>query len=188
VNAFKSAFHLSTGDDPESAQAPQSGGAQRSQGSAQAPRQSAPTGTGELPEIPPGAGVTGVVISAGGVTPGGMLADPVNLNTTVVPATKTKPYYILVCDDPAVIFEVQEIGTGTPLTALEVGLNANLVAGANNGFMSGWQLTNTTEAVTATLDVRLLGLARIPDNNYGAFAKWEVKMNNHVFSAGVAGR
>lgn len=136
----------------------------------------------------PGSGITGVVVSAGGVTPGGMMADPVNLNTTVIPATKTKAYYVLVCDDPSVIFEVQEIGTGTALTAAEVGLNANLVAGTNNGFMSGWLLTNTTEATTATLDVRLLGLSRLPDNNYGAFAKWEVKINNHVFSAGVAGR
>lgn len=135
----------------------------------------------------PGSGITGVVISAGGTTPGGMMADPENLNRTVVPATKTKAYYVLVVDDPNVIFEVQEIGTGTPLTAAEVGLNANLVAGNNNGFMSGWLLTNTTEATTATLDVKLLNLAQRRDNEYGPFAKWDVLINNHTFRAGVAG-
>jgi hypothetical protein len=135
----------------------------------------------------PGSGITGVIVSAGGVVPGGMMADPNNLNTTVIPATKTRGYYVLVCDDPSVIFEVQEIGTGTHLAAADVGLNANLVAGTNNGFMSGWLLTNTTEATTATLDVRLLGLCRLPDNNYGAFAKWEVMINNHSYRSAPAG-
>lgn len=131
----------------------------------------------------PGSGILGVIVSAGGTVYGGPSADPANLNTTVIPATKTKGYYVLVCDSPDVVFEVQEIGTGTQLTAAEVGLNANLVAGTNSGYMSGWLVTNTTEAVTATLDVRLLGLAPRPGNAFGAYAKWLVKINNHQLSS-----
>jgi hypothetical protein len=135
----------------------------------------------------PGSGMIGPVISAGGLQYGGMSADPGNLNTTVIPATKTKDYYVLVADDPNIIFEVQEIGTGTALAAANVGLNANLVAGTNSGFMSGWLLTNTTEATTATLDVKLLGLRQIPNNDFGAFAKWNVLINNHLYRTGIAG-
>lgn len=131
----------------------------------------------------PGSGILGVIVGAGGPAFGGMSGDPANLNTTVIPATKTKDYYVMVCDSPDVVFEVQEIGTGTQLTATEVGLNANLVAGTNSGYMSGWLLTNTTEAATATLDVKLLGLVQRPGNAFGAYAKWLVKINNHQLSA-----
>ena len=89
-----------------------------------------------------------------------------------------------------VVFEVQEIGTGTALAAADVGLNANLVAGANSGYLSGWLLTNTTEAVTATLDVKLLGLSQrktTTPNAFGPYAKWEVVINNHYFKAGTLG-
>lgn len=135
----------------------------------------------------PGSGITGVVISAGGTVPGGMMADPENLNRTIIPATKSKAYYILVCDDPNVVFEVQEVAGGTQLAAADVGLNANLVAGSNNGFMSGWMLNNATEATTATLDVKLLNLAQRRDNEFGAYAKWDVLINNHTYRGGVAG-
>ena len=73
--------------------------------------------------------------------------------------------------------------------ASEAGLNANLVAGTNSGYVSGWLLTNSTEATTATLDVKLLGLSqRVPDNAFGAYAKWNVLLNNHVYRAGADGK
>lgn len=100
---------------------------------------------------------------------------------------KTTNWYALVVDDPDVVFEIQEVGTGTQLVAADVGLNTNLVVGTNNGFISGWQLDNGTEAVTATLQVRLLGLAQRSDNTFGAFAKWLVKINSHELAAGTAG-
>jgi hypothetical protein len=135
----------------------------------------------------PGSGMIGPIVGMGGLKYGGPSVDPTNLNTTVIPATKTQAYYVLVADDPNIIFEVQEIGTGTPLTAAEVSLNCNLVAGANSGFVSGWLLTNTTEAVTATLDVKLLGLSQKSNNAFGAYAKWLVLINNHLYRGGVAG-
>jgi hypothetical protein len=135
----------------------------------------------------PGSGILGVIVSAGGPRYGGMAADPQNLNTTVIPATKTRDYYVLVCDDPFVIYEAQEVFSGTALAAADVGLNANLVAGANNGFVSGWTINNATEATTATLDVKLLGLSQKPGNEFGIGAVWRVMINNHVFKAGSTG-
>lgn len=132
-----------------------------------------------------GNAIRGVVVGLG--TKESLMADPNNLNTTVAPATKTQAYYALVADDPNIIFEVQEIGTGTALTAAEVGLNANLASGTNNGYASGWQVDNSGEGVGATLQVRLLGLARRQDNAFGQYAKWLVKINNHELAAGTAG-
>lgn len=151
-------------------------------------------GSGDAKGVPsvvlatPGSGLVGVIVGAGGLAYGGFSGDPTNLNTTVIPATKTKAYYVLVADDPNIIFEVQEIGTGTPLAATEIGLNANLVAGTNSGYLSGWLLTNTTEAATATLDVKLLGLSQsVQPNDFGAYAKWRVLINNHLYRGGIAG-
>jgi hypothetical protein len=136
----------------------------------------------------PGSAILGPIVGMGGLQYGGPSVDPTNLNTTVIPATKTKAYYVLVADDPNIIFEVQEIGTGTAFTAAEVGLNANLVAATNSGYLSGWVVTNTTEAGTATLDVKLLGLSqRDPNNTFGAYAKWNVLINNHVYRPGSTG-
>lgn len=116
-----------------------------------------------------------------------LMADPSNLDSVIVPSTKTHSYYALVCDDPFTIFEVQEIGTGTQFTSAEIGLNCNGVAAANNGYLSGWMLDNSTEAATSTLNVKLLGLARRADNAFGAYAKWLVMINNHELKSGSTG-
>lgn len=131
--------------------------------------------------------VRGVIISAGAIQEGGPYVDPTNLNTTIIPATKTKAYYVLVVDDPNVIFEIQEDNAGTAFTADEVGLNANLKSGTNNGYVSGWVVDNAGETTTATLQLRLLGLARRANNAFGLAAKWLVLINNHELKAGTVG-
>lgn len=132
-----------------------------------------------------GAPLRGAIVGWG--TKEGLMADPANLDSLIIPATKTKDYYVMVADDPFIIFEVQEIGTGTVLTAAAVGLNADLVAGNNNGYVSGWMLNNVGEAVTATLNCRILGLARRSDNAFGQYAKYLVTINSHELNAGTVG-
>jgi hypothetical protein len=143
-------------------------------------------------------GVAGIVLAAAtGPIRGVIMAigkdpndfiNPGNLDITYRPAAaQTDVWYALVADDPDIIFEVQEIGTGTQLAATDVGLNTNLVLGTGNGFVSGWLLDNGTEAVTATLQCRLLGLARRADNAFGAYAKWLVKINAHELGSNTAG-
>lgn len=107
----------------------------------------------------------------------------------VIPATKAHDYYVMIADDPNTIFECQEIGTGTYLTATEVGLNVPLVSGTNNGYLSGWMLNNVGEVTTATEQLRLLGLAHpwLGDNVFGQYAKWLVFINNHRYRVGQAG-
>lgn len=140
--------------------------------------------------------IRGVVVGLGTANTGGFQLNPEggmfnvnNLNQIIRPTgAQATDYYVMVVDDPNVVFEIQEVGTGTYFTATtSVGLNANLLAGANNGYYSGWQLNNVGAAVTATLQVRILGLVRRQDNAYGQYAKWLVKINNHELSAGTAG-
>lgn len=97
--------------------------------------------------------------------------------------------YVLVADDPNILFEVEEGTTagaaGTALTASAVGNNANFIvlAGAKTYADSGTLLDNATEATTATLNLKLMGLAQREDNAFGARAKWIVKINNHQYGS-----
>jgi hypothetical protein len=98
----------------------------------------------------------------------------------------------LVVDDPMVVFEIQEVSGGTALTAAEVGLNANVAAVADANTTTGLsttELDNATEASTADLDLKILGLVKRPDNAFGEHAKWRVLINTHSYnsSTGTAG-
>lgn len=144
------------------------------------------------------AGVSGVVLGAAtgalrGVIVGlgtdpTTLLNPLNLNSIVRPAAaQATDWFALVMDDPNTIFTVYEKNTGTPLAAVDIGMNANLVVGTNNGYISGWYLDNAATATTSTVQVRLLGLSQVSGNAFGNGAQWLVKINNHELSAGTAG-
>jgi hypothetical protein len=76
--------------------------------------------------------------------------------------------------DPDLLYEVQANGS---VAATDIGANANLIAGAPNGKLSGWQLDTASMTTTATLQVRIMGLARRPDNDFGANAVVLVRIN-----------
>lgn len=131
--------------------------------------------------------VLGSILSTGGAVFGGGMMIPGSLETTVIPATKTRGYYVAVCDDPWVIYGVQEGGAGAALTAVDVGQNANLLSGTNSGYQSGWLFDNASLGSGATIQLQLLGLVNSADNAFGAYAKWKVRINVHQFVGGVAG-
>jgi len=130
-----------------------------------------------------GAACRGVIVGIGTVV-NGPYVNPNNLSLIYAPATKTVNYYALVVDDPNVIFEIQEVGTA--LAAADCGLNANFSFGTAST-VSGVGILNSSKAVTATLNMRILGLAQRADNVFGTYAKWNVLINNHEFRTGVLG-
>lgn len=139
----------------------------------------ATAGTGNL--------VLGPIVSgAGALNYGSAYGVPAE-SPIVIPATKTRAYYVLVCDDPNVIFDIQEENVGSALTAADVGLNGNLVGGTNNGYISGWELDRTGTAVGATLQLKLLGLSQYSGNAFGDFARWLVLINAHCYRVGQVG-
>jgi len=96
---------------------------------------------------------------------------------------------LLVADDPALLFEIQEVSGGTALAANDIGLNAAFVVGSGSAVtgLSGVELNNSGENTTNTLDVQIMGLVSRPDNAVGEHAKWLVRLNNHQHSNQVAG-
>lgn len=139
----------------------------------------------------------GVIASIGINPDGGPYINPNNLALTSRP-TGAQPinYYALVIDDPYTVFEIQEGGAVTNLTAAAVSKNANILyaAPAAGVAVSGTTLAAATVATTATLNLKMLGLVRRVDNGFttspptgGGNQKWWVTINNHRYKAGVAG-
>lgn len=103
---------------------------------------------------------------------------------------------LLVNVDPNAEFEVRQVAGGTPLTANDIGLNANITVGSVNTSYgwSGMALDNTTEATTNTLDLKITGMSSRPDNEVGTApgtgsdsSTFFVRINRHQFSNQVAG-
>jgi hypothetical protein len=131
--------------------------------------------------------VLGAIVGMGGAVYGGPGAVPGALDTTVIPATKTRAYYVLVSDDPNVVYSVEEGGAGAALTAADVGTNVNLLSGTNTGYVSGWKFNNASGGTGGTIQLQLLGLVQTQDNAFGTAAKWKVRINYHQYAAGQAG-
>lgn len=102
----------------------------------------------------------------------------------------------LVETDPNAEFEIRQVAGGTPLTANDVGLNANVVVAAGSTFtgQSGMALDNTTEATTNTLDLKITGMPSRPDNDPGSAvgtgadsSTFFVRINRHQFTNQIAG-
>ena len=134
-----------------------------------------------------GNALIGALLGDGGIVNGGAFVDPSSLDSTLIPATKTRVYYVLVADDPNIVFEIQEGGAGAALTKAVGSRNFNLLSGTSNGYVSAWQLDNASAGTGATLQLKALGISPCIDNSFGAYAKWRVVINNHYFRAGTAG-
>lgn len=102
-----------------------------------------------------------------------------NLSRTYRPASTAG--YLLVCDDPNALYEIQEDSVGGALAVTSIGLNANFIIGTGNTTTgtSAVELDSNTADVTATLDMRIIGISPRIDNEVGVNAKWLVKLNNH---------
>lgn len=90
--------------------------------------------------------------------------------------------YVLVADDPDLLFEIQEDGIGGAMGVAACSRNADLISGTGNANTgrSGWMLDSSTLAVTATLQLRILRAVERVDNDATlTLAKWLVSINLH---------
>lgn len=106
-----------------------------------------------------------------------------DLTKTYIPASTGG--YVYVSVDPWTVYSIQEDSVSANLAAADVGLNADLVAGAGDTTTgrSGYELDSDSANTTATLSVRILGLVRREDNAIGTNAEWEVLINDHGFQS-----
>jgi len=112
---------------------------------------------------------------------------PVNdLNTPIYRRASTDRY-LLVADDPGLIFEAQASASGS-FTNVDVGLNAGIraTAGSTTSGASGMDIDLGAKAATATLPLKIVGYPYRPDNNVGdSFINLYVRINNHQYNAGT---
>jgi len=138
----------------------------------------------------------GPIVSYAGKVYGGVLAVPGALETTVIASgAKAANLYVMVSDDPNIVYEIEEGGAGAALTAslasaagtCPVGLNYNLLSGTNTGYTSGWTLDNASGGTGSTIQLQIIGMVQRVDAVTGAFAKWKVRINRHQWNGGSAG-
>jgi hypothetical protein len=64
-----------------------------------------------------------------------------------------------------------------------------MTAGTTATSCSRTVINSSTIASTSTLTGKLVGLAQVPNNAFGAYAVWQVKLNVHDFgSVGTPGQ
>ena len=115
---------------------------------------------------------------------------PVNdLNTPIYRRASTDRY-LLVCDDPNVIYEVQYAGTSVAAATITANVGSNgqftTTAGSTITGASGMQLDSSGLATTATLPLKIVGFPNRPDNIPGdTYFSYLVKLNGSTFSSGT---
>jgi hypothetical protein len=134
------------------------------------------------------AGIAGVIRAAttGAVTGVVMGFVPDGVTDRVGYRAASTAAYVLVNTDPNQLYSIQE---AAGLAAADVGLNANFASGSGNAYSkrSGFLLDAATKATTATLQLKIRGLLPVPGNDFGAYNKVLVTINNHSEAAASAG-
>lgn len=131
-----------------------------------------PEGGPEITRGTTGAAVTGVIV---GVEP---VRSDLSKRNYLAAADAN---YVLVADDPDLLFEVQEGGSGTALAITDIGKHIDSVtaldADATLG-LSKYQIDNNAKATDNTWII--VRLSPKPNNTVGQYAKWIVKANLHT--------
>ena len=132
--------------------------------------------------------VVGVVNTKLDPVTGKMTNGSIALDTPqYVPASTEQ--YLMVADATDVIYEVEATTAGSAYTfsAADVGLNANLYAGAGSTATgnSAFSLDMADNGTTATLPFKIVGVAQRPDNALGSACKVLVQLNNSQFKGGT---
>jgi hypothetical protein len=129
----------------------------------------------------------------------GFVVPPVTTSLQGTSLTLEKQYlglsagtqYVLVNDDPLLIFEAQFDSTAIAVTDLHknaaVTVTANQTSLAQSSPLSSMVLTSP--ATTATLPVRIIGLVQEEGNEVGAYCRVLCKWNYHEYgvTAGASG-
>lgn len=100
--------------------------------------------------------------------------------------------YVNVIIDPDAIYAIQCDDVGSTLAAADIGLNASIIVGSGDTVTgwSGMELDTSTKATTATLELKIIGIEKRPDNALGSANQDAiVVINNHQLGShtGTAG-
>lgn len=150
-----------------------------------------------LPQVTKWGGLVSVGAQPVGVIVGIRVADPgvslvgtsLSLERTYLPVNSGQ-HYLLVVDDPAVIYELQ--GDVTAWATTHGSNNCTVTLTANQTTLSPSNPYSSTvataPATTNTLPLQILGIVQRPDNGFGAYAALRVRFNVHAQYGAVSGR
>lgn len=128
------------------------------------------------------AGVAGVIRASAGGPITGVVQGFVPNGTTDMAGYRaaSTAAYVLVNTDLDTLYEIQEDGDGGQLDADDIGLNASVIAAAGNAYSkrSGFLLDSSSAATSNALELKIVGLSQRPGNDFGAYAKFVVKIND----------
>lgn len=152
---------------------------------------------GSLVKLTGGADADGIPVVTGNVATGNPVVGvvvsviPVTADSTIYRANSTARY-VMVADDPNLVFEVQEDSDGGALAATAAGGTATLT-----GFTSGSTVTGLSaieidssglsETSDTDDDVRIIQMVQRPNNAVGANAIWRVRLNVHQYVNAAVG-
>jgi hypothetical protein len=145
-----------------------------------------------LPAVTKAAGtdtIRGVVIGyvVAGMNSPSLVGTNLDLSLQFIPATKTRDYYVMVVDDPTVLFSCQDNGTAIPATNANKNCSLTVTAPTSPQQNSATVILSSSVAVTASLPYKLFGRIQTPSNEPGANAKWLLKVNQHELNGATAG-
>jgi hypothetical protein len=121
----------------------------------------------------------------------GFSPDPTDLTKKHRAASTDRLAFVVT--DPTVVYEIQEDAVTSNLAAADVGLNISFstTAGSATTGISGIQAISNAKATTVTLPLKILGLAKRPDNAFGLAstdkAKIEVLFNTGLLMSNTVG-
>lgn len=136
--------------------------------------------------------VVGVINTKLDPVTGNMSGGSISLDTPVYRPASTAQY-VLVADSPDLLFEVEATAAGSAYSfaVADVGLNANISAGAGSTVTgnSGHSLNMSDSGTTSTLPFKIAGVSQKVGNEIGGnYTKVLVSINNHQYkSVGTVG-
>lgn len=130
--------------------------------------------------------VVGIINTKLDTLDGKMSTGSISLDTPVYRAASTKTF-VLVADDPGLIFEAQ---ADASVALASVGLNVGVVEGDGSASLgstttgaSGMQVDASSVATTNSLPLQIVAFPKRPDNEPAAtYNKVHVRINTHALS------
>lgn len=153
---------------------------------------------GSVVKLTGGADADGVPVVTGNVSTADAVVGvvvgvvPVTADSTIYRENSTSRY-VMVADDPNLLFEVQEDSTGGALAATAAGGTCTLTgftSGSTTTGLSGIELDSSELSETADVndDVRIISAVQRADNEVGsANANWLVRLNVHQYVNAATG-
>ncbi len=112
-----------------------------------------------------------------------MAIEPVRTDLTKKHLAAADTGYVLVCDDPHMLFVIQDDGVSDTPAVTDIGEAADLIVANANTTVGRSQVMIDGSDIGTGDQVQLLEFVQREDNEIGAYAKWLVRINEHTYAA-----